>query len=227
MALATNALTTVAKVKIELGIAVLDTSQDSILEQYINVVSPAIEVYLNRPLAFVASVVELLRGPGDTSIFVSRTPVVTINSILVRTSALDATEFDLLTIEGFDNVGEIFRETGWPWSVQLGGGITSDPVPGSERKDITVDYDGGYILPKDAGAPPAGSSFSLPADLEQAAIDAVVNRFRNKGVDQSIVAEGLMSANVKYDRGAANRDAGSELPDLVQKALDKHKRWFD
>lgn len=225
MALTAKALTTVKAVKDELGISLADTSKNRILQRYINVVSEEIEQFLDRPLQFVAGVVEKLPGFGTESIFVSRTPVITLTQIKIKDSILSSNEYKLILIEGRDNVGEIYRGTGWPWSVRLGAGITTDPVPGTEDQEIEVTYDGGYVLPKDG--PAAGSNVDLPSDIEQACIDAVVTRFRNKGVDRGVVAESLMSASVKYDRGAGNTSGSSNLPDEVERSLMKYRRLID
>lgn len=73
MALNTNALTTLAMMKTYLGIGVSDTSQDTLIEYFINVTSDAIERYTQRKLKQV-SITEYQDGRNQDRLLLKEWP---------------------------------------------------------------------------------------------------------------------------------------------------------
>lgn len=156
MALAANALTTLSTLKTELGIAVEDTSRDALLERWVNEASAAIEKCCSRSFALV-TVLEKLRGAGTKQISLTQIPVTHVESVTLDDVVLAADEFEVADYEA----GILSREDGWPESGQSAIGIAWTPIPGTGRRNIEVQYSGGYVLPKDVV--PAGVSQSAPS----------------------------------------------------------------
>lgn len=304
MAPALNALTTVAAVKDELVIT--GAASDSILERYIDSISAEVEQFLGRELRFVRNFVERLDGRGSRHLYVGRSPLHHVSVILVDDSSIDLDRDTVLISNRV--AGELFREVGWPWGATVAATIGRDPIPESEDQNVTLTYDGGFVLPNDqvtdqedarmATFPATTLTFAdanpdtitrsagdwsadgfldghfirvrgtedndgvylvdtavplvltldpaesltaeaavadvdldtipiLPHDLEQAALDGVVSKFRNRGADRSLVSEKLLSAAVTHDRGGLSRSRASALPDPVERSLEKYRRIFE
>lgn len=211
MTLAANALTTVAAAKDELGIAALDTSQDTYLETLINRSSSAIERFCNRSFYRDAATVENLEGYGGMKLVVSRTPIVSITSIAYNGAALDAATYEI-----HDADAGIIRFLG-PilWTTVVLPNIKRDAYPGEERKLYRVTYAGGYTIP-------SGGAYTLPEDLVEACLLAVVDRFRRKGRDPSVQSERLMSYSVSYANDPETLETG--LPPAVRGLLAPWRR---
>ena len=204
--LTVHALTTLDTIKDELNISSSDTAQDNILTRLINAASEAIERFCHRHFEHEAEISEKSAGQGSKLLLLSRTPLVEVAEVKINNAAI--TDYNIYDSEA----GTLFRAHGWPWSVSVASPFSLDPLPGTERQNIEVKYTGGYVTPQQeadaAGAtPPVELPRTLPYDLEQCCIDAVVSWYRQRGEDKSIVAEKLMSASVQYDRSAGNLPA--------------------
>ena len=180
MALASNALTTLDAVKGELSIEPSDSSDDVLLERYINVASNAAEEHCGRRFVFTVVVAENVRGFGTQRINILRAPIVSVSEIRWTFPGLDPTLVDPndFEIDGDGEAGLIYRAGGWPWAVSGIGAITNQPLPGTERYNIEVDYSGGFVTPQqeiDTAGGPSPLTRNLPFDLEDAIIQMVTN----------------------------------------------------
>lgn len=192
--LATNALTTLARVKAELAIDASTTTHDDYLTLQINFASQAIESFLDRQLQRVVDTVERVQGYGGNRVTLTRTPLESVTSaqIINGTAPFSPIDVSELTIENAD-AGFLYLRTGFPWAVPRPfGTVARDPLPGHEEKVIEVTYTGGYVLPNDGGTQ------TLPIDIERACILAVVSAFEQRGRDRDISEEQLMSYRVRY-----------------------------
>lgn len=143
MPLSTNALTILAQVKSHLGIDASDTSQDGLLEFYINAASEFIEKYTKRRFAKGDYTVKL-NGEGMARLFVPIFPIISVASVKVSSLLLSSDSYVFYT-----DAGEIVYLNGvWPKGSQ----------------NIEVIYTGGYVLPS------ASSGRNLPYDLENACV---------------------------------------------------------
>lgn len=143
MAVAANALTTLARVKAELGIT--DALKDALLEGWINDASEAIERRCGRKFQR-AEVLEKLRGTGTQSLLLSRTPVVSVTSVEVDGTMLEDDDYEI----DDGGAGILNRESGWPTSGESCVGIAWTPVPGTGKRNIEVTYTAGYVTPGQA-----------------------------------------------------------------------------
>jgi hypothetical protein len=215
MALASNALTTLATVKDELGIS--DTSQDDRLGRLINVVSDAIEHYCGR-LFQKTSRIEPVAPSGTLRLVLTHAPLTSITSIVdTDDSTVDATTYSIEDAAA----GIVLGDSAWP-AADLAIGIAQDPVPGTGKK-LTVTYVGGYVLPNDGG------TRTLPYDLEDACVRAVVTRYRMRGRDGTVASEAMGDASVSYfgtNTAIGRGVGGGELPDDVIPTLDRYRRFL-
>lgn len=209
MPLTSNALTTLQTVKDELEIT--DTSQDATLERLINAASDAIERYCERAFHYEEDIVEKVAGYGTPFIVVSRTPIISISSIKIGDSTLDSSEYELT------GGGLIYRLNGtWGWSAQYAEGIVYEQIAGTEEQNIAVTYTGGYVTQNQEDNDPTLTR-SLPYDLEEACITAVVALYSRIGERADVKRESLMSASYEYDRATG-------LPTIVLDMLMPYKK---
>ena len=203
MALAANALTTLAIVKTELGIT--GATEDTYLERMINAASDRIENYCSRAFFKETGKIENVAGFGGVYLLVSKAPLLAITSITFDGNTVASADYEIHDAD----VGSIYRKGGWHWTTARLKDITQPPMPGHERKLYKVTYDGGYETPEQGG------TRTLPFDLEDACVQMVASRFRGKGRDPNIKSEKLLSWSATY--------GASELPSSVTSILNRHR----
>ena len=199
-------LTTLENVKAELSIS--GNSDDAWLGMAISQVSQAISNYCNRVfgLATYKDVFRLRRdGRGLDPLVLNRFPLVAIASIVETIDGVDQTPL----VEGTDyevnaSTSEIYRldENGNPrnWFASL----------------ITIQYQAGWALPNDDDP-------TMPADIEQAALKLLTARYRSKGRDPMLKAEGDPGVGQQqYWVGTASGQTGL-FPDDVCGILDNYR----
>lgn len=205
--LAANALTTLSRVKLELGIGDV-VADDDYLRFQINVATGMIEDWLGRRLDYEAGIVERVPMYGGNRIVISRTPVWAVTKIEIVDGSAVVEDVDVSDVR-IENPGAgfLYRRAGWAWAVpRPGGTIARDPLPGQEPQSVEVTYDGGYVLPA-AGTVPAGTE-RLPSVLERALVLAVSTSYRQRGRDRTIKAEKLMSYSVTYGGAEGSQSSG-------------------
>jgi hypothetical protein len=125
-------LLTLAELKLMLGIASTDTSEDAILQQYITSYSDIISRMCNRVFGY-EEVQETVRCLQPNRYYVSHWPILEIDIDSVETPSGSPIDSSMYEIE---------QESG---KIEFTGGNQSEP--------ILVHYSGGYNLP--TNAPPA------------------------------------------------------------------------
>lgn len=184
------ALTTVDAVRQELSIG--SGNSDVYLQNLINAVSDQIARACNRDFTYSSSWVESIPGYGATRLFLSHAPVVSIASITYRDGVLPVANYLVENAE----CGFVYGNPGFLWTTASIPTIIADRMPGTENPLYVITYAGGYVTPQqsiDLGIPR-----TLPYDLEYAAIDATVARYRSRGYDPRIKSETLMDYSVDY-----------------------------
>lgn len=197
-----TALTTLERVKLELGIPTGTTTSNEILQEKTEEASDDIEAALGFRLVRETAVETFWHEQYDSApekLVLDRTPVASITSVVVDGVAIDASTWRL-----DPNTGELFALcNGYPgvWVF---------------LQSIVVTYGGGYILP------PA-SNRSLPKGIEGACVDLVSSFWAAKGRDPTvrvIDVPGLM--RTEFWVGAVG-EAG-ELPPSVVAKLAPYRR---
>jgi hypothetical protein len=228
VALASYALTTVARLCRRLGIAepTPGSTAEADLHHEINSASSAIARYCDR--SFVkGTVTEKVRGYGNDTLRLSRYPLISITSVSLSGSSVDANAW-ATTPEQEDAEAGLLRHLtdSWEWTADYQVGASPELRTGTERPSYSVVYVGGYVLP---GAATELSPQTLPPELEEACLLTCVAMYRSRGRDQSVLSESLLSASRTYAGSTANtaigRGLGGIIPDAVVPQLDRFKRW--
>lgn len=199
VAAAETKLVQLATVKTELDIA--GAGDDTRLTALIDAVSSRIVAYCGREFKR-ETVDEWLPGRGRTYLYLSRTPVVSIEYILEDGIAITDWKIE-------DAVqGAIWRRDGWEWDVNTRGALIQHPMPGEEdREHYKVRYVGGYLLPGEANR-------TLPLDVEEAALREVVRMWERRERSEDVSSERMGDTTVTY------RDEWDTTYELGRNAMD-------
>jgi len=192
--LTSDALVTLAVVKDELGVT--GEAEDDRLKRMINAVSRRIRSYCHRTFYFEEDIVESVAGFGGTLIRLSRRPIVSVSSVTYDDAEISSDDYTVQNASGM-----LYRSTGWAWTARLQRNSVADPQPGSERAAFEVTYTGGYVTEPQVDDEVADTK-TLPDDLEDACLMAVVTRYRGRGQDQRIKSEKSLTYSVTYTDGA-------------------------
>jgi len=181
--LSTQALTTVADVKIYLDIDTGDTSQDASIEQLINAVSDDIAQRCNRIFGTVTAT-EKIVGSGRQYLSLANFPITAVSAVLINDEAIDSSEYDIDAASG-----QLLRINGiWPTPSSVYQVCYYPMIPEAtlrentpQKRNISVSYTGGYILPWQATHIAPIIVPTLPNDLIMACIKMVASDINRKG----------------------------------------------
>lgn len=194
-------LTTLARVKAELGIA--DGSKDSILTSKIDEASSDIGAYLGYSVKRETVSERFWQAPQTELpeyLILDRTPVATITSVTVDDVAVDSDEYRL-----DPDTGQLYRldASAYPstWEIQ---------------KSAVIVYVGGYLLPGETNR-------NLPYAIEAAAVDLVQSFWFAKGRDSLIKSEEIPGV-MRQDFWVGAVGQSGELPPSVQSKLAPFRR---
>lgn len=190
-----------ATVKTELGIT--GSGDDALLDRLIAAASRAVVRYTGREFV-QETVAETRAGHGDRRMLLTRRPVVSISSVLLTTTTIDAATYSIEDAEA----GVIFRKAGWTSTIPIyQAGISGAYAPHDAAPDFTFAYIGGYITPAIAG------TRDLPEDVEQACIEMLKARWFARQRDPSL-------ASIKAgDWAETYRGSGGGIPDSAAEML--------
>lgn len=160
MALQSNALTTVARVKAMPGMSAKTTGE---AEDKINLLSDLIEDFLQCKLGYQTATY-LLQGSGTRELILPVAPVVEVTEVLLQTVALDLA--DISTPNDWAERGKLYLPAGWPVQVDSGNDA-GDPDMASLAFPLSVTLRHGYWLPNTSGTKPSDVS-TLPERISKA-----------------------------------------------------------
>lgn len=198
-----ESLTTLAAVKEHLGI--VGTSDDVHLGHLIERASAAIEAYCERRL-FRQSYTETVPGYGGFILQLTHAPVRQVSTVLLRGETI--TDY---AVEDPD-AGWLYRERGWEWTKTSAWHLADRIVSGGELPLFSVAYQAGYLYAASASS----EGRTLPADLEQAAIETVKTWHANAAVNPNLARRRIGPLEVEY-RGTVNF-AGGEMVEALPTA---------
>ncbi len=197
-------LTTLARVKLELGITGVDTNRDMLLNLKILEASDDIEASLGFTVRKETVSQEFWFENGDhfpEYLLLDRTPALTPTSIMVDGTALDLTAAPY----------RLDPKTG-----QLFALCNGYPSLWVFCKSIVVVHAGGYILPAESGS-------DLPAGIQGAAVELMSDYWAAKGRDPSVKSEEVPGVlRTDYWVGAVGEEG--ELPPRVVMKLAPFRR---
>jgi len=219
MALAANALVTIATVEEDLGIS--SGSEDSKLTRYINAASEAIAKYCHRLFHRDTARVEKVAGHGNPKLRLGSGPINSVTSIVYDGGTIDSDSYEIHNA----NAGLLYGINGWNWTAAAIDDVSNTPVPGTERKLYTVTYDGGYYTAPQvaSGGDYEGETRNLPYDVEEACIELVRAIRSGKKRDPDVKSERLLSWSANYGTASAS-EASAMLPASVRRLLNQY-RW--
>jgi hypothetical protein len=158
-------LTTLPILKLRLALAPADATYDALLTSAITAVSSRFDRETNRTLARIENATHEF-DPGDTEILVPCYPIESVAKFELKTSES----------EGWLEQPDIEYLIRHSCIISLPSPISYLLSPTS-RASARVTYTGGFVLP---GAIPAPGQTSLPADIEQAAVEQAAHWFQTR-----------------------------------------------
>jgi hypothetical protein len=144
--LAQNALTTLERVRSDLGLSV--TTKDTEIVRAINAASGRIEKYCGRIFWRDTAVEENVAGYGTTQMRLARRPINSITSIVLDGATVDSDDYKVSDADA----GLVEKEGGWVWTAHVIQNITRTTLAGSELEDYVATYDGGWYTPAQSRA---------------------------------------------------------------------------
>jgi hypothetical protein len=204
-----TALTTLTALKAELGIT--GTASDVRAQALIKQASATIETYLGRRLGR-RSLTDLFRNPWDFGtrwrsvprLYLSAWPVVADSVVVVENAiTLSPTDYTLDAEEGMLTRGVY--------------GVSYGPLSYAWGENVSVSYDGGYILPGTDGA-------DLPGDIERACLDLAIRSFHGAARDPALRSETVPGVIEQTWTSAENIPTLGGLPIDIAQALISYKR---
>lgn len=215
------AFCTLAEVKQALKIPTADTTNDAALEVMIVAASERIESYCNRSFARKVDGIEKLVGAGWPKLLPDRTPIESIKSVSLTGTLLDVTQFEII---GKQRSMIEWLNGSFPWDARLSGdGIAQSKVPGTESRNVTLVFTGGYWLPNDTS--PGPDAFPLPLTIRVACAALCADMWRRDTRDASIAAEAVGEASVTLAVTTNATDAmAAALPPYVKSLLSAYYR---
>lgn len=216
--LAPNALTTLERVKLMLGLTSRDSSLDRlklmlglpadsgipleqlgakdeqtdlIVEMLINKASSWVEHMTGRHLG-KQSYHQWYDADGSQELVLIEYPIVSIESIKEDGNPVDPSRYDFWQS---GNIGVVYRDEGW---LKAGWrrGLAYDIV--APKRVIEVEYTAGYVLPKDATE---DDPQTLPADLEGLVWDMVAQAYASMcNGSQGLSSFSISDVSWKFDK---------------------------
>lgn len=155
--LADNALTTLERMKLMLGLSdIEDERTDTIVTLLINRASSWIERQTGRHLG-KRSYRQWYDADGQQELVTLEYPIISVEYVKEQGSVVDPSLYDFAQT---GDVGVIYRDDGW-LKAGYRKGLAYDII--APKRVIEVSYTAGYVLPKDATD---DDPQTLPADLE-------------------------------------------------------------
>lgn len=207
LALANNALTTLDRMKLMLGLSdIADERTDTIVTLLINRASSWIERQTGRHLGR-QSYRQWYDADGQQELVTLEYPIIKVEYIKEEGKLVDPTRYDY-TQTG--NVGVIYRDEGW-LKAGYRRGLAYDIV--AAKRVIEVSYTAGYVLPKDATE---DDPQTLPADLEGLLWDIVSQTYTNlQNGSQGLTAFSI--SDVRWDFDKSTNEAWTQLLNLYRR----------
>lgn len=193
--LAENALTTLERMKMMLGITgETDEMTDMMITLLINRASAWIERQTGRHLG-KKSYRQWYDADGQQELVTDEYPIISVEYVKEQGSTVDPGRYDYSQT---GNVGVIYRDEGW-LKAGYRRGLAYDIV--TPRRVIEVSYTAGYVLPKDATEE---DPQTLPADLEGLLWDMVSQMYTNlQNGSQGLKAFSISDVRWEFDKSTA------------------------
>jgi len=220
IALSANALTTLANLKMYIGLDLADTSQDTLLTILVNSASQRVADYCNRDFA-LQQYTDNLVGNNRQTITLKHYPVMSLISVTMDDNVIDLTDIDIDSEEGqlfdaasiWDQPGNLQNSLAqFPSDFQI---AMLSAEANLQKRNIFITYTAGYVLPKDdspAATPPVART--LPWSLEEAVWQLVSINYNMRGAEHTEV-EAYTGWRTHYVK---------DIPVWITDKLDKYRQ---
>ena len=193
------------------------------MQSALNRATALIEGYLGYPLRRQVYE-ETLAGYGTFELQVTRTPLVSVESIYSGDELVASTSYDIAN----EGAGLIYRELGWPWTAGIDWDLSPRITPKSEARTYTAVYESGYCVNGSTAGGWLTTGEAVPAEIEAAIISAATFLYKGASRDPSVQSKKIGDLSVTYS-GSQTAQGGSApsigLPDSV-KGMLLHLRRF-
>ena len=190
-----TALTTTAAIKNVLGVSSIKF--DAALDRLIAAATSAIEIYVGHVYA-KQTYLETVNGAAHPLLMLTNTPIVSVTLVLCESEPV--TDFKIHSAE----TGVLSRSAGWMQSAWVGWGAERGVIHGTGDLLYSVTYEAGYVTP---GLPDA----DLPAHIEQACIETVVDWYRSGSRDDAVKSKKVGDLSITYKSSAAGDIGGDDV----------------
>lgn len=145
-----------------------------------------------REFAYVEEHTELVKGFGRVHLVLTRTPVLSVDSVTYQGSVIDPGSYFVSDSE----LGLLTKTSGyWPWTAPTTKFIQDTRRAGQERALISVVYSSGYVT---RGQATGGLPMTLPREIERAVLDYAVTLYRGGGRDRSVASRTVPRGSVAF-----------------------------
>lgn len=204
-------LTTPADAAAEVGAS----AGDARLQRAITAVSLVISNFVGAPLQRQTGVVKSVAGNGGDALTLPAVNLVSIESIAIDGAALDPSEYAIEAVR----FAWVRRVGGfWPFTGDYLGSIAPEGARARNTGRIVVTYTAGWVTPGQ-NALDSAKTVDLPADIQQAALEAVTALWRRRGLDQGVASRSLGGGSVSY-----RADSPGLLPASTKALLRPYRR---
>ena len=206
--LAENALTTLERMKLMLGLAdIADERTDEIITLMINRASSWIERQIGRHLG-KRSYRQFYDADGQQELVTIEYPIISVEYVKEDGRLVDPKCYDFSQTA---EIGVIYRDEGW-LKAGYRRGLAYDIV--ATKRVIEVSYTAGYVLPKDATD---DDPQTLPADLEGLLWDMVSQAYTSlQNGSQGLSSFSISDVTWNFDKST---------PESWQQLINLYRRY--
>lgn len=205
--LADNALTTVERVKMMLGLSDdKDKQTNAIIELLINRASSWVERQTGRHLG-KNTYQQWYDADGQRELVLLEYPIVSVEFVKENGAVVDPELYDYGQT---GHIGVVYRDDGW-LKAGYHRGLAYDMI--EPKRAIEVKYTAGYVLPKDANK---RNPQTLPADLEGLVWD-IVSQWYTSLMNGSNGLSSFSISDVRWDFDKSTPESWIQLINLYRR----------
>ena len=192
------------------------TDDDDLMTDILKRMTNAVEDYIGYPLRR-QTYYEKIASYGSMVLQVKNTPVQSISRILKDDVLISSTEYEL----GLPESGHIYRPYGWSWTAGTVTDLVPHAMPGTERKNFSVEYIAGYVE-----STSTSTDEGMPLALQEAGLEISKAWYKNVGKKiwdgrtQMVARKQVGDLEITYEQ----KSVGGAFPDKATALLKSYQR---